>query len=141
MILVLIMISNAIALTSHDRNRTYCKVISLFVIAFLVVCIATSDRGSYQNLAHHDEKIALLRQQLGVEINNPYFWAELGELYFDRHRKWKLGGLFDSLECFTWADNLIVAHGGDDVYHSAQFAMTLQRGTGFMFYYELYSDL
>jgi hypothetical protein len=99
------------------------------VAAFLVVSIVLSDRGGYQNLAHHDEKIAILRQQLSVEINNPYFWAELGELYFDRHRKWKLGGLFDSLECFTWANNLIVAHGDDDAYHSAQFAMTLQRGT------------
>lgn len=116
--------------------------VSCFVISFFSIGIAFAEHGGYQNLARHDEQIAILRQQLSVEINNPYFWAQLGELYFDRHRKWKIGGLFDSLECFTWANNLIVLHGDDDVYHSAQFAMTLQRGIFFckvtiLFYYDL----
>lgn len=95
----------------------------------VILVLAVGETVNFGDLSKHDEKITRYREQTDEELNNPFFWAELGELYFDRHRKWNQGGLTESLDCFTWANDLIVTMGGDDVRHSAQFAMTLQKGT------------
>ena len=98
----------------------------LFSLASFVV--ALSETINYNDLIKHDETIKRFRDQSNEELNNPFYWAELGELYFDRHRKWNQGGQTESLDCFTWANDLIVTQNDDDAHHSAQFAMTLQKG-------------
>ena len=95
---------------------------------FIWVLYVKAQILDFNSLADYDTRIDEHRQQSVLELRNPFYWAELGELYFNRHRKWKQGGLAESLDCFTWANDLVVSQGGDDARHSVQFAMTLQKG-------------
>ena len=97
-------------------------------VVFIWVLLVKAQVLDFDGLADYDSRIDEHRQQSVTELRNPFYWAELGELYFNRHRKWRQGGLTESLECFTWANDLIVSQGGDDKRHSTQFAMTLQKG-------------
>ena len=101
---------------------------ALVKVALLLVTIV-AELSHFKDLVIHDAKIDIFRKQAATELNNPYYWAELGELYFDRYRRWKQAGLIESLECFTVANDLIISLDDDDT-QSAQFAMTLQKGNG-----------
>jgi hypothetical protein len=66
------------------------QLVAIICFALVSLLFVISERSNYRDLSEHDKKINTLRLQLGLEINNPLYWAELGELYFDRHKRWKV---------------------------------------------------
>lgn len=88
----------------NDGNNNYTIIIklmkyhsiSMFAVFALLVLLQhissiNGERINFHELLNHNKEIESLKLHLSIELDNPLYWAKLGELYFDRNAKWKTG--------------------------------------------------